>query len=175
MKLRVTWALLVAAAIGASGPAYARAMAVPPALQAAIIKKVLSYDTTVALDPAASPRLVIVRDGIAESDLQALQTGFAANDIEIDVADASTLAEHLANAVAIYISDERIARNVANAAQAAHVLSFTGVSSLVDKGFVSVGLEENNGRPKIVVNLTRLQKEGHSLAAGLLALARVVR
>lgn len=161
--------------LAAAPPEKSHGMAVPAGLQAAIIKKVLSYDTTLPQGSQAALRIVIVRDGVAEADLEALLGSFAANHVETRVVAASALAANLPGAMAVYTSNPRVARDVAQAAEAAHVLSFTGMSSLVDEGLISVGLDEADGRPKIVVNMMRLQKEGHALAAGLLALARVVR
>ena len=55
------------------------------------------------------------------------------------------------------------------------ILSISGVPSFADSGYVSVSIGEQDNRPQIIVNLSRLKSEGHQLSAELLKLARVIQ
>src|SRR4029079_18613309 len=61
------------------------------------------------------------------------------------------------------------------AAAAAKVLTIAGDAALAEQGKASVGLAMRGDKPEIVVNLDRVELEGHDFSARLLKFARVVR
>ena len=55
------------------------------------------------------------------------------------------------------------------------MLSVSGLPSIVEAGHASVGMDLYEKKPRIVVNIPRLQTEGHELSAELLNIARIIR
>jgi hypothetical protein len=47
------------------------------------------------------------------------------------------------------------------------VLTISGLTTLAEEGHVSVSIGQGGGRPQIIVNMDRLQAEGHDLSADL--------
>jgi hypothetical protein len=54
------------------------------------------------------------------------------------------------------------------------LLSISGLPELVESGKVSVAIGVESGKPKIMVNMTQTDAEGHEFSAQLLKLARVI-
>jgi hypothetical protein len=59
--------------------------------------------------------------------------------------------------------------------QESGVLSISAVPSLVESGDFSIGIGTKGGRPQILVNLSRLEAEGHQVSSELLKLAKVIQ
>lgn len=55
------------------------------------------------------------------------------------------------------------------------MLSVSGLPSIVEAGHASVGMDLYEKKPRIVVNIPRLQTEGHELSAELLNIAKIIR
>lgn len=55
------------------------------------------------------------------------------------------------------------------------VLSVTGVSQYIEQGKISLGFGIQNNKPKILVNLTSLEREGQSLSSEILRIAKIFK
>lgn len=145
-------------------------MPVPPNLQAAIFKKVFSYDKTIeGLNPKI---LVAFTDESAEVKDKVIKA-FKDAGVTVSAVKAEQLSASVSGINVLYI-----APGVSGAKQICQkngILSITGSPALVESGEVSVGLSVLDNKPKIIVHLKQLKAEGHELSAKLLQLAKVIQ
>lgn len=174
--MRRSWRGAVIGLVASLALARGRALAeapLPAPLQAAILKKVLGYDKTLA----AGSRVLVLPgsgEGGAASELaKALQSqGLAAEVVEL-----SRLERELgAGAKVVYVFSGALGPAVKAACARAGALTVTGGSSAAEGGEVAVSLgQRDDGRPEIVVNRTELRAENHEFSSELLRLAKVVQ
>lgn len=171
MKARTAlWATILSISYQALAASHAHAATVPVEIQAALIKKIIQYDPTMANVPSAQLRLLVL-DGDSATVSALSKTGIPTKAVAM-----AELASEMKHASVIYLGSSSPSPEVAALCTEHKVLSFSGSPDLADRGDVSVGLGvRGDGKPEIVVNLARLRAEGHSLAASLLSLARVIR
>jgi hypothetical protein len=131
------------------------AQTVPANLQAALFKKIFSFDK--ALSAKATVDVVVI-DG---DDVAA-----AMKAAGINAASGSS-----AGGDVTYFGSAPAKAATAKAG----ILSISGTASHAEKGLVSIALTVEDGKPKIVVNMVQLKAEGHEISADLLKIAKVIQ
>ncbi len=164
--------LLVAGVLALTSNLFSAELAtVPGDLQAAIFKKIFGYTKT--LSPDAASRLVVVHDGRQPELVEQLRKGFGQLGIQAVAVGKDQLNDQLSEGGILYVAvPDGSFRQIC---KEKHALSITGLTGLVEKGEVAIGLALVESKPKIVVNLSELRAQGHDLSAQLLQLAKVIQ
>jgi hypothetical protein len=165
------WLLLVSLAVVAL-PAAAEEMRLPAGLQAALFKKIFAYDKNLEARDAWS--VLVVHSG-SPSAAEELIKGFDDVGIEASAVEASDLVARIQGAGVVYVLPGVGAASVKQLCSDNAVLSVSGLASLAEAGEVAIGLGEEGGKPRIVVNLSRAKMENHTFSSDLLKLATVIR
>lgn len=158
-------ALLFAVLLLSSINTFAQDMAVPPNLQAALFKKIFTFDKTLA---AKGDFEVAVLSGSGSGD--AMVKAF--KDVGVN-AKAFSGNQVPASASVVYLMPDVEPTKQVYASKG--ILSVTGSSFAVEDGKVSIGLGLENNKPKLIINATQLKAEGHELPMEVLKLAIVVK
>lgn len=155
-------------------PPPARAdMALPLDIQSALIRRIVSFDRS--LSTKAEVRFVVVFD--KEPNELVGQIEAALRRAGLSTAGAARVAELESRAGefdVLYVLPSAVSPKLEGICVRGRVLSVSGYPELAEKGATSVGLGIEQGKPKILINLRRLGREGHSLASTLLGYARVI-
>jgi hypothetical protein len=142
------------------------------ALQAMLVKAVLGYDKSLA-SAQGGLRVGIVRQGNAGRDLAA---AFESAGIRAVLLGTAPTDAQVAGMHALVIVGSGLSGGVGPVAARNQLLTIGEAAAEVERGELSVGLVLNaNGKPRILVHLTRMRSEGHVLSADLLSLATVFR
>ena len=136
----------------------AAAQTVPAPLQAALLKKIFTFDK--ALSGKASVEVVVI--GSADDIVAALKG-----------AGMDAKAGNAVGGDVVYVAAGAPSHKAATAKTS--TLSVSGSSALAESGQVSVAVGLEDGKPKIYVNLGQLKAEGHELSADLLKLAKIIQ
>jgi YfiR/HmsC-like len=139
---------------------FAQDMAVPANLQAALFKKIFSFDKT--LTAKGSVEVAVIGSG-------ADQIVAAFKDAGINAKAASDIG----SASVVYIMPGTASLKSQSASKG--VLSISGVTSYVENGNVAIGLGVEGGKPKIIINMSQLKAEGQELSSDLLKIAKVIQ
>jgi hypothetical protein len=150
--------------------ARAQDMPVPPELQAAIFKKVFSYDKTIQ---GGEPRMIVAFTDASAGIKDQVVKAFKDSGVTVTAVKADQLSGAVSGINVVYIAPG--VSGVKQLCQKNGILSITGLPSLVESGEVSVGLSVLDNKPKIIVHLRQLKAEGHELSANLLQLAKVIQ
>lgn len=134
------------------------AQSVPAPLQAALLKKIFSFDKSLS----GRNDIVVVVIGGAADIVSAL------NGVGIK-AKAGTAAD----GDVVYIAAGATPPKAATAK--AGILSVSGTSAFAEGGQVSIAIGIEDGKPRIFVNMNQLKAERHELSADLLKLAKVIK
>lgn len=144
---------------------FAQDMAVPATLQAALFKKIFAFDKTV--QAKGSTDVVILSSGGSADEIV---SAFNSAGISTKVVSGNQVPS---GANIVYVMPG-VASPKQQCAQK-KVLSISGVSSYAESGKVSIGLDVEGGKPKIIVNMAQLKAEGQELSSDLLKLAKVIQ
>jgi hypothetical protein len=166
---RLRGALL--AVISSVGLGVAQDMPVPPELQAAIFKKIFTYDRTLQAKPRWAV-LVVFNASSAPLKAQIVKAFYEAG-VQTSEARADQAESAISDAAVVYLAPG--VDQLKDLCRKHGVLSITGVPSIVERGGASVGLGLADGKPRIIVHLQQLKAEGHDLSANLLQLAKVIQ
>ena len=147
----------------------AQDMPVPTDLQAALFKKIFSFDKTLSGLPKV---LILYSDGSAGVKDQLIKS-FSSVGITAAGVTADQLGGSMNSGTVVYVAPGVISPNSQFSNK--KVLSITGVTSYVESGKVSVGIGTEGGKPKIIVNISQLKSEGHELSVDLLKLAKIIQ
>jgi YfiR/HmsC-like len=148
-------------------------MPVPMNLQVEIIKRMFNYDKALAKETNLLVFVVHQDEGAVrpEDIVKAFEfVGLVSVAVRLD---ALTSQSRMPSAV--YLLPGIEGSSVSRYCTDNKVLSISGVPELAESGSVAVSIGEENRRPQIIVNMKRLQDEGHNFSAQLLQLARVVQ
>jgi len=148
-------------------------MPVPMNLQVEIIKRMFNYDKALANETNLVVFVVHQDEGAVRPDdiVRAFEfVGVVSVAVRLD---ALTSQSRMPSAV--YLLPGIEASSVSRYCTDNKVLSISGVPALAETGSVAVSIGEENRRPQIIVNMKRLQDEGHNFSAQLLQLAKVVQ
>ncbi len=146
---------------------YAQAMPVPANLQGALFKKIFNYNKTLQ---AKGIKLVIVYTDAAIKD--EVVEGFKQFGLFPTAVSFNNIEKEIGNFNVAYItpgcgSTKLITDNN-------KVFSISGLSSLAEKGEVSVAIGVEGGKPKIIINKKKLDSEGQEVSADLLKVAKIL-
>jgi hypothetical protein len=165
-KMVLGLGLLVQAA-----PAFAQSASIAPGLRAAIIKKVISYDRTLANAPVS---VVIYHAQSGSSEAQELQSALDRVGLASTTATSEDELKRRDVKVLYVLADDAPA-NIRAYCKQAHCLSMTSSMQAVEQGEASVAISALNGKPQLAVHMRRLGDERQDLSAEMLQLARVIR
>jgi hypothetical protein len=165
--LAATWLALTATAAP---------MAVPPILQANILKKALHYDRKLEGKLAATSKIFVffAADPAQEGEIiQSIQK----SGVGAQAAKSAQLAgPGVENVIAVYVMPGPDLEAVRKLCEQHQILSVSGDPALAESGAVSLALGvKADGKPQIVVNLKRVKQEGHDFNAQFLSLARLIQ
>jgi len=132
--------------------------------------KALNYDQAIK---GKSPNILLVAD--SDDGVRELRAAFQKVGAAVRVANAASAESAADWADAMYVFPGQLTPAVRNACMTHKVLSLSATVGDVEAGNASVAVGVNNGKPQLVINLSRVQAEGHKLSSRLLKLARVVR
>jgi len=139
----------------------AQEMAVPAGLQAALFKKIFSFDKTLAAK--GTIEVAVIGNGG-----DAIVSAFKDAGVSAKVSDQIP-----AGATIVYMMPGAASLKQQTASRG--ILSISGVSSYVEEGRISIGLGIEGGKPKIIVNMAQLKAEGQELSADLLSIAKIIQ
>ena len=171
-RLVLVSAMLAMVALLAPPPGRAD-MALPLDIQSALIQRIVSYDRVLAAK--SEVRLLVVFDKESSELVDQLVAAFKRAGLA--TAGAVRLAELDSRAGEfdiLYILPSTVSPKLEETCVRERALSVSGYPELAEKGAASIGLGVEQGKPKIVIHLRRLGREGHSLSSTLLGYARVV-
>ena len=138
----------------------AQDMAVPANLQAALFKKIFSFDKTLA----------------AKGNVEVAVIGAGGDAVVSAFKDAGVNAKtatEIGGASVVYIMPGTPSPKAQSASKG--VLSISGVTSNVEEGKVAIGIGVEGGKPKIIIHMAQLKAEGQELSADLLKIAKVIQ
>ena len=119
--------------------------------------------------------MLLVYDAAGKDAAGALQAAFAGIGVTAEPVPAPNARSRFEAGGVAYLLPGTATAPLLEGAAAAHTLTVAGDATLAEAGKVSVGLGMRGDKPEIVVNLERVQSEGHDFAAQLLSFARVIR
>lgn len=190
IRVRVLSLALLTAWLLVASTTSSQTARVPPAVQAALLSKVASFDRN--FQARAGKRalvLVVQMPGDAESKHDAASMDAALSqlptvgnlphdEVVVNYTGAAALAEQIRSrrAAIVYFgsgfSDQVPA--IRNALSSVSVLSFGSVPDYIPVGVV-LGVDLVSGRPKLLVNLTQAKQQSVSLPASVLNLMKVYK
>lgn len=139
-------------------------MAVPAKLQAALFKKIFSFDNT--LKSKGIDIAILTTDGSGGE----VESNFKAAGLKVSVVTGNSVPS---GATVAYVMPGVSSPKSECASK--KVLSVSGVTSYVESGDVAIGLGVEGGKPKIIIHHNQLMAEGHEIAGGLLNIAKVIK
>jgi hypothetical protein len=145
-------------------------MALPLSIQAALTKSILGFDKTLAGKP--SIRIMVVFDREPAKLLEQIDQAFVASGLT--TAGAGRVAELEGRAgqmEVLYVLPSAASPQLAEYCTRRGLLTISGHPAIVRRGDASIGLGVAAGKPKILIHVPRLAREGHQLSANLLAYA----
>jgi len=141
---------------------FAQEMSVPPNLQAALFKKIFSFNKT--LTSKGNVEVAVLGNG-GDAVASALK--------EVGVNAKAVGGDQIpSGASVVYVMPGATSPKQQSASKG--VLTISGVSSYVEDGKVAIGLGVEAGKPKIIINMAQLKAEGQELSADLLKIAKVI-
>lgn len=154
-------------------PGASAAATVPVSLQAALFKKIFSYDKTLRAAPGGEVRVLVLEARDAENSAAALVEAFKAVGVTAEAVGEARLADRIGSASVVYIQGRAVSAATLTLCERNHVLTISGEAALAASGVVSVSVGVSGDRPEIRVNLPRARAEGHELSSELLSVAKV--
>ena len=151
----ITNIILLICLISMSG--FAQEMPVPANLQAALFKKIFSFNKT--LQAKGNVEVAVLGGGSGEVVSAFKEVGLNVKAVDQVPPGASV----------VYVMPG------ATPPKQKGVFSISGVPSYVESGKVSVGVGIDGGKPKIIVHLAQLKAEGQEMSADLLNIAKVIQ
>lgn len=145
-----------------SGNTYSQEMPVPVNLQAALFKKIFSFDKMLqakgVIEVAVLGSNETIVSAFKEAGINAKSTG--GNDVPSGVS-------------VVYIPSGITSSKQQTSSKG--ILSISGVPSYAEDGLVAIAIGTEGGKPKIIINLSQLKAEGHEVSADLLQVAKVIK
>lgn len=171
------------------GLASAGPVAVPMPMQSELLAKVVEYDRNLRAQSGDCMIVLLVREGLAESELSANQAqsalrrfehigGRPRRDAVVKFRDPAALREfvHARSAAIVYIMpglDDHISP-IAQTLAGTQVLTVAAVPRYVESGAV-LGFDLVSGRAKLLINVTAARRQHVLFKPELLKLAKVYR
>ncbi|MBK8946119.1 MAG: hypothetical protein IPM32_12725 [Ignavibacteriae bacterium] len=139
---------------------FSQDMAVPANLQAALFKKIFSFNKTL----------------VAKGNFEVAVIGSGADAIVAAFKEAginAKVSSDIGNSAVAYIMPGTASLKSQTSSKG--VFSISGVTSHVESGNVAVGLGVEGGKPKIIVHMAQLKAESQEMSADLLKIAKVIQ
>ncbi len=168
--MRIPLALGLLLTFGWAFQVHAESMAIPASLQTAIFKKVISFDATVP-DPKAVT-LLVVHSEPGGTECKGILAAFSEAGFSPKACAPGDAAAQAAGAKLAYLGPGAAGASRALAGKGLLILS--GVPAHVSAGQAAVGVTEEAGKPRILVNKGALDASGHKLSSKVLELAKIV-
>lgn len=162
------WLTLVVALGSLPGQAAGGTLPVP--VQAALYKKILSFDRTLS----GAPRVLVVY-GDEAGPAAEIQAAFRKVGFDVTLGKALNLATEIQGMSVMYLFPHAASAAALEVAAKAKVLTLASSDALPQNGQAAVGLGFKDGKPEILINLTLVRAESHELASDLLNLATIVK
>jgi hypothetical protein len=150
-------------------PLTAQEMAVPTDMQAALFKKIFSFDKSLS----GTPKVLVLHTDASSGVKDQVIKSFGSVGITAEGIKSDQLAGSVGANTVVYVAPGASSPKALCSSKKA--LSISGVASLAESGQVSVAIGVEGGKPKIIVNMSQLKAEGHDLSADLLKLAKVIQ
>jgi hypothetical protein len=135
------------------------AQEVPANLQAALFKKIFSFNKTLS---AKTVEVAVIGAG-GEAVVSAFK----------DAGVNAKTADQIGNASVVYLMPGAPSQKALTASKG--VLSISGTASFVEDGKVSIAIGVEGGKPKIIIHMGQVKAEGQELSAELMKIARVIQ
>ena len=146
----------------------------PLPVQAALFKKIFGYDE--ALDADANPKILVVYGEEGAEQASAVVRAFRQVGLEASAAKLSAAGANISSVSAVYAMGSAVAAGLRDLCVNHRVLSISGARALAASGEISVAIgRKQDGKPEIVINLSRSRAENHRFSAALLSLARIIQ
>jgi hypothetical protein len=136
---------------------------VPVNLQAALFKKIFSFDKT--LQAKGSFEVAVLGTG---------GDGVASAFKEAGINAKAIAGEQVPGGFAVVYVMPGITSTKSQTSSKG-VLSISGESSFVENGKVAIAIGTEGGKPKIIVNMGQLKAEGQELSSELLKISKVIQ
>jgi hypothetical protein len=162
--------ITVVGIVGFASSALAQ-MSVPANLQAALFKKIFSYNKT--LVGKGAPKVLVVFTDASSADKDEILEAFKGAGVTVSAAKSDAAAGQISANNIVYITTG--ASGISAACSKAGVFTISSVASYVEGGKVCVGVSTEGGKPKIIVNVNKAKEEGQDLSADLLKIAKVIQ
>ena len=162
------WILLFTLATTSTKHCFAQIMPVPENIQAALIPKVLKYNSNIS--EKKTIRILLVYDNISQKSkdliVQDLDSSFDIKAIKLEELNTS-----ITNTDIVYFMPGL--QLAADICKEHKVLSISGISQYVENGNVSLAFGLLNNKPKIFINLTSMEQEGQTISSEILRISKV--
>jgi len=156
------------------------AASLPAKLQAALLIKILSEDSSIPKQAKGTVKIGILGGNFSDFQSefnQMKEKGVKIQGLDFDTKQISSSAEEIKTVNVVLLLTDGNLTAVTAATQAAKTLSVAGADSAESmvKNGASVGLALDGGKPKLLVNITSLSKEGHELTPSILQLCTILK
>lgn len=157
-------------------------MPVDRELQSSMFERIFSYDKH--LKNSTRIVVLVVATSPGSSDAQKMAAAFREQGMFPAIVTVEGLTDDLTatltpQSTVMYLMPEIDYTSAGNFAAQKGFLSISGLPALAASGHVSVSVDRmsgrDDGRAQIVVNIPRLNAEGHKLSVELLRLAHIIR
>lgn len=167
------WLTLLVSGLLVARFARADPAAVPLGLQAVLLRKVLAFDRTVATHPGV--KVVVVYDSEPVEEVEEALHAFRQAGLSPVAVTLAQLEPALANAVLVFQLDSVDDPAAARFASSHKILSAAERPERALAGAVALGVRRKpDGRPELLIHLTKARAEGQDLSSDLLSLAHVL-
>lgn len=149
----------------------ANRMPIPTRIQVALFSKIFQYDSS--LRSLSTIKLLIVYDSHSIRIKDDFVNTFQKASFEVGFTTEDKLKNVINNYDVVYFMPD----TKANAALCRQYkkLSIAGISQYAESGEVTIGLGLVQDTPRVFVNVTTLEEEGHSLSPQILQIAKVYK
>lgn len=149
---------------------FAQKVSVPENIQAALLTKVLKYNPQIPQDKKI--KILVVYNKSSQLDKDEFVGGLGSS-LDIKVITPKELERSISGYHVVYFIEGML--EGADICKAFNVLSVTGSTQYVEEGKISLGFGLQNNKPKIMVNLTSLEKEGQSFSSDILRIGEIFK
>ncbi len=146
-------------------------MVIPMRIQAALFAKIISHDNS--LKDKDKVRLLVVYDNSTSKLKDECLNVFRKASFEVGCSTVEKLSTNISNYDVIYFMPNLT--YLASSYRDYKKLSIAGVSKSTEKGEITIGLGLVQDLPRVFINISTLEKEGHDLSPNILQIAKVYK
>lgn len=149
---------------------FSQSISVPENIQAALLIKVLKYNPQIPHDQKI--KILVVYDTGTEINKVEFMKGLG-NKMDVKAILPTELAENISGSQVVYFMPG--IHGFSKLCRDNNVLSVTSTTRFVEQGEISLGFGIENNKPKILVNLSSLEKEGQSFSSDILRIGKIFK